>query len=87
MSLLKNSNTPILVGICLSEEKFEIEGINVWAQKWKDYGITSEVIDPKYKEPHVFQLYSIMKGDKEIKFLAGEFSNAVWGFYWPPASL
>lgn len=83
MSLSK-SESPLLIGICLSGEKLQVEGINVWDQKWKDYGKTTEVIDPKYKETHVFQLYSIMKGDEEIKFLAGEFSNGVWGFYRPP---
>jgi hypothetical protein len=83
MTFSKNSNLPKLIGICLPTEKFEIEGVNVWNQKWKDFGLTTEVLDPKYKQTHVFQLYSIMKGDKEIRFLAGEFSNGVWGFYKP----
>jgi hypothetical protein len=83
----QESETPKFIGSTLDGQKFKIDGVNVWDQKWKAFGTVAEVIHPRHKEKHVFQLYSIMKGEKEIKFLAGEFSNTVWGFYWPPASL
>ncbi len=59
----------------------EIEGINVWDYKWQSNYEIVEVKDPVYGETKLFTHYWIQLPDKKIEFVAGEFSNGVFGFY------
>ena len=71
-----------LVRVVPEKKELKIEGVNVWSQKWTLVeGQHAEVTDPSYHQPFTFHVYTIKNGESEIKFAAGEFSNAVWGFY------
>jgi hypothetical protein len=69
------------VGVVPDGRKLKIRGVNVWSQKWKATSETAYVNDPLYKKPFTFQVYTIINNGEVIKFAAGEFSNAMWGFY------
>jgi hypothetical protein len=72
----------IFVGAVPEGQGLEINGVNVWSQKWTTVnGELAEVIDPHYHQPFTFSVYTIKNGESDIKFAAGEFSNMVWGFY------
>ena len=74
---------PKFLGTCLDEEAFIIDGANVWDHKWTDLKLNVKVIDPDYDEKKNFTLWSIVVEGKEIQFVAGEFTNCIWGFYRP----
>ena len=74
---------PVFLGTCLDGEKFTIDGANVWDHKWTNLKLNVKVIDPEYDERHRFTLWSIRVEGKEIQFIAGEFTNSIWGFYRP----
>lgn len=59
----------------------EIEGINVWEHKWKSDYETIIVKDPIYGKTKSFNKFWIELPNNKIEFVAGEFSNCVWGFY------
>ncbi len=61
--------------------RFCIEGINVFAEKWRSYGKCDIVLQPDTNKPYSFSEYVIEKKDKTIKFLAGHFDNDEWAFY------
>ncbi|MFZ1041348.1 MAG: hypothetical protein WCA79_00875 [Anaerolineales bacterium] len=70
------------LGVVPEGQEFKINGINVWSQKWtmlKDE--FAEVKDSTYNREFKFHVYIISQSDIVIKFVAGEFSNSMWGFY------
>ena len=73
------------VGFNTDERMFLIDGINVWAFKWKRDGSNSIVVPhPQYpQQRHRMDVYTISDGVKTVKFATGEFSWGVWGFYVP----
>ena len=70
------------IGTSVDGQRFEIDGLNVWAYPWmaKD-GKPARVRDPIYRQAFAFPVYESAVEDKRISFAAGEFSNCVWGFY------
>lgn len=62
-------------------EKYEINGINIWDSKWEDTGQRVNVKDPLYNQNYTFVIYMIKNSSEDILFLAGEFSNCIWGIY------
>lgn len=72
------------VGVNYDEKEFLIDGINVFAHRWRDVdGEIAQVSDPLYGQARRFSVYEIAANNCTIKFAAGEFSNGVWGFYVP----
>ena len=63
---------------------FELSGINIWDLKWKTKYEIVIVKDPQYKVLKSFNRYWIEKDSENIEFVAGEFSNGVWGIYLKP---
>ncbi|WP_297982594.1 hypothetical protein [uncultured Chryseobacterium sp.] len=68
-------------------ETFTISGLNVWDYHWKILSTNHEVIDPIYKSKYLFDEYEIENNGTKVNFIAGEFSNTVWGFYVKDLSL
>ncbi|HOZ75170.1 MAG TPA: hypothetical protein PLI38_07950 [Flavobacterium sp.] len=62
-------------------EKYEINGINIWDFRWDSTGKKITVKDPLYGQSYSFNIYKIKTANFEITFVAGEFSNCVWGIY------
>jgi hypothetical protein len=62
-------------------EQFLIDNLDVWKTKWIDTGDVVEVKDPAYFQTFHFPVYEIHENNKTVRFVAGEFSNGVWGFY------
>ena len=77
----RNINKWKFLGACIDGQAFKIEGINVWGKNWISQKESAEVTDPKYGIKKSFLVYKIKEEEKEIEFVAGEFSNCVWGFY------
>jgi hypothetical protein len=64
-----------------TRELFFIDGIDIFKEKWITTGTNVEVIDPQYGDLKSFTVWKIRVDDKDIIFVAGEFSNGVWGIY------
>jgi hypothetical protein len=62
-------------------EEFKINGINIWDFKWEETGEKIRVKDPVYGQFYSFNVFKIQNKDIEILFVAGEFSNGVYGIY------
>jgi ribosomal protein S1 len=62
-------------------QTFEINGINIWDFKWESTGKKTNVKDPIYGKAYSFEIYKIENNNSEIQFVAGEFTNCVWGIY------
>ena len=62
-------------------EKFEINGINIWDFKWEATDEKIKIKDPLYGQFYTFNVFKIQNKDIEILFVAGEFSNGVYGIY------
>lgn len=58
-----------------------IDGVNVWEHEWTQTGQSADVKDPRHGEQFTFAIWSISTAKKSIRFVAGEFSNGIWGFY------
>jgi len=80
---MRSNNAPVFIGACHDGERLDIDGNNVWEYDWKDLGENVEVRDPNHNQIHIFSMYLISKSGIEIRFIAGEFSNGVWGFFKP----
>jgi hypothetical protein len=61
----------------------ELFGANIFMYKWEDTGEKVTVKDPIYKKSYEFNVWKISINMIEHKFVAGEFSSCVWGFYLP----
>jgi hypothetical protein len=74
-----------VLGACGEGQRFEIEGLNVWAHEWIEEKEVprAEVKDPQYGQSFAFHVYRVESGSKKARFAAGEFSNSVFGFYVP----
>ena len=44
-------------------------------------GERDNVLVPLYWQEYKFPIYKVVIGENEYKFVAGEFSNSVFGFY------
>lgn len=44
-------------------------------------GGRDNVLVPLYGQEYKFPIYKVVIGENEYKFVAGEFSNSVFGFY------
>ncbi|WP_295119550.1 hypothetical protein [uncultured Chitinophaga sp.] len=64
-------------------EELILNGLNIWAYKWKDLRAYIHVKDPIYLQDHTMSIYEITDGVITVLFAAGEFSNMVWGIYLP----
>ena len=62
-------------------EKFEINGINIWDFKWEETDEKITIKDPLYGQFYTFNVFKIQIKDIQILFVAGEFSNGVYGIY------
>jgi hypothetical protein len=62
-------------------EYCEIDGVNIWDYKWISDYETIIVKDPLYGETKSFNHFCIELANNKIEFVAGEFSNCVWGIY------
>ncbi len=56
-------------------------GIKIFNYLWTDTGEKATVVDPKYHQTYIFNIYTIDIDGISKRFAAGEFSNCVWGFY------
>ena len=61
--------------------RFCIEGINVFAEKWRSSGRCDIVLQPETNKPFSFSEYAIEKKTRTITFLAGHFDDDRWAFY------
>jgi len=59
----------------------QLFGVCVFHYEWNFTGEKVVVVDPLYKKKHEFQVYTIRIDGITKKFVAGEFSNGIWGFY------
>ena len=58
-----------------------LDGINIWDHKWKSDYEKVVIKDPNYGEEKHFTKYWIEIEDRKIEFVAGEFSNLIYGIY------
>lgn len=59
----------------------KIFGVNIFDHKWTDTGERVTVTDPLYHQEYEFCVFTVEIKGKTKKFVAGEFSNCVYGFY------
>lgn len=69
------------IATIIDGEKFQINRINIWDFKWENTYIVIKVKDSYYNQIFSFHVYKIKVEEIEIEFVAGEFSNCVWGIY------
>ena len=62
----------------------EISGIDIWSLKWNTEYEKIIVKDPLYGALKTFNKYWIKNDNETIEFVAGEFSNCIWGIYLKP---
>jgi hypothetical protein len=68
-------------GSSREKEAFEIREVNVWDRDWQVVpGQKAHIHDPVYGKGFVFRVYTILDGEENIEFAAGEFSSGEWGF-------
>lgn len=58
-----------------------VEGVNIWNYEWKNTYEIIAVIDPIYSVKKSFHKFFIELENKNVYFVAGEFSNCIWGIY------
>ena len=68
-------------------ETFKIKNLNIWDYEWKTINRQVEVIDPLYKQKYYFHEFQITDGKTTVNFVAGEFSNTIFGLYLKNMSL
>lgn len=70
-------------------EPVQIAGIDPWNVEWTAVPVTSVVVaHPTYSaQRHSMTVYRLSGVEPPALFAAGEFSNAVWGFYEPTESM
>ena len=78
-------NTWKTVGVVGEGEPMWIEGLNVWDHEWKRLQWPRlELPHPRYPwQRHSMSVYEITAGGKCVRFVAGELSANVYGFYVP----
>jgi len=70
----------VLKKIVSDMEPYFINGLNIWEQDWEFTDKYVDVIDPTYKKSYKFPIYKFKNDDKTL-FVAGEFSQCIWGIY------
>lgn len=68
------------LGACYGD-KFIIDGLDIFREKWENTSELAQINDPHYGQPFTFNVWKVKKGNKVIVFAAGEFSNSVFGIY------
>ena len=74
-----------LVGRVIADgEPMMLDGVDPWASDWRAVDAPPIVVaHPQYpNQRHDMSVYEI-RGDRTVRFAAGEFSNGAWGFYLP----
>lgn len=61
-------------------KRIKIYGINIWDFKWEETGEKIRVKDPVYGQFYSFDVCKI-HNNLDVLFVAGEFSNCVYGIY------
>ena len=56
-------------------------GVNIFDYEWQNTCKSVKVRDPLYGQEYKFPIYTVIINGWEQEFVAGEFSNCVWGFY------
>ncbi len=64
-----------------NESNCTLFGVNIFEYDWIPTGEKVEVNEPRYNQTHLFSVYTAEIKGKTRNFVAGEFSNNVWGFY------
>jgi hypothetical protein len=66
-----------------------ISGVDLWQGRWEPVRMGSVVVaHPTYPaQRHSMSVYRLSGVDPAVFFAAGEFSNAVWGFYEPTQAM
>jgi hypothetical protein len=62
-------------------DKFIIDGVDIFKEKWENTGEIVQVRDPIYNQVFKFNVWKVNHNNKSIIFVAGEFSNCVFGIY------
>lgn len=62
-------------------EAFRVKNLNLWDYKWNLVTPRVEVTDPHYKQKFYFNEFQISDGKTTVNFVAGEFSNTIFGIY------
>lgn len=63
------------------QDSFIINGVDIFKEKWESTGERVGVVDPIYKQQFTFSVWRVATKDKIISFVAGEFSNGIFGIY------
>ena len=63
------------------EDEVKLFGVNIFDYQWQETGEYVKVTDPLYHTERSFTLYEVVINGETHCFVAGEFSNMVWGFY------
>ena len=56
-------------------------GVNIFDYLWETTGQRVTVRDPLYGQEYKFPVYTAVINGEAHEFVAGEFSNCVWGFF------
>lgn len=64
-----------------SEGRVSLFGVNIFDCEWEDTGKKTIVYDPMYHKEYRFPIYTIEIDGMNREFVAGEFSNGIWGFF------
>lgn len=64
-----------------SDDSFVISGIDIFKEQWEDTGEIAHVVDPLYGQSFNFTVWRINNNGKVLVFVAGEFSNNIFGIY------
>lgn len=74
-----------LRAVVVEGEPVHIEGVDLWQARWEPVRMGRVVVvDPAYPtQQHSLTVYRLAGVEPAVFFPAGEFSNAVWGFYEP----
>lgn len=78
-----------LRAIVVDGDPVVIAGVDVWQKRWEPVRVGSVVVaHPSYPaQRHSMSVYTLSEVDPAVFFAAGEFSNAVWGFYEPTETM
>ena len=62
----------------------ELFGVNIFDYDWQLTGKRVQVKEPIYGQDCVFEVWQVEVNGQQKRFVAGEFSNCIWGslFYW-----
>lgn len=63
------------------DKEYRVEGLNIWNHYWHCSDRKVEVKGPFEGQVYYFKEYEIRTGDKNLRFVAGEFINGQLGIY------